>query len=477
MGSALGSLLIGERVDDAAPLSLLEEVDRRFPLNAKRVVCPEDAASQRVRLRHVLADLRGKGLIVSGAEPAQHEAAPQVDIHASFRQEGSIRGHLRVIVRPFPDQDQDELILQTQAALQGQHFNCVASHWGGLLMLDFEDSLKEDPWRLDWMKLGCNRASAIIPLEDVMKWVGQSEVFCDMQLLEGWYESGLTVEESLPWVEMSEAAVRLNRYHNARDWINAGVEPEEVAQWMEISLSFSHYDNVKEWRNNLTLAEAKMWAAALDTNYNLRFETVERWIKTGVTKQHLNVIIDAKLGSHVSASLMAIAGDGASAEELKQWADLGETFNDRGRAHEWRNAGIDAAAAGTWWGMSQDLGLASFYIRGSEVAGGILQWIQAGKSPADAKDWIAASSSFWDYSQVQAWQNAGWTLDQVKPWMKTADLLISKPSQAQQLRTINGVQAWINLSERCRDPQIVFDLITSNVSIEDAQLILSKLVA
>ena len=68
MGSALGSLLIGERVDDAAPLSLLEEVDRRFPLNAKRVVCPEDAASQRVRLRHVLADLRGKGLIVSGAD-------------------------------------------------------------------------------------------------------------------------------------------------------------------------------------------------------------------------------------------------------------------------------------------------------------------------------------------------------------------------------------------------------------------------
>jgi hypothetical protein len=173
---------------------------------------------------------------------------------------------------------------------------------------------------------------------------------------------------------------------------------------------------------------------------------------------------------------MAIAGDGASAEELKQWADLGETFNDRGRAHEWRKAGIDAAAAGAWWEMSQDLGLASFYIRGSEVAGGILKWIQAGKSPADAKDWIAASSSFWDYSQVQAWQNAGWTLDQVKPWMESADLLISKPSQAQQLRTVAGAQAWINLSERCRDPQIVAELIGSNVSIEDAQLILNKLV-
>lgn len=469
MSTALGSLLIGEEIEEKEA----DQLRDRFPLNARAGKLPdgENNISDRVRLRHALSDMRqGLGLAVSGAEPSQYQQDSVAGLRAQFRQSGSIKGKL--LVRVDSDLD-DSQLEQIQGALQSHGFDALITEISTISVFNSSFHSIED---IEWLELGCTRI-AELDLEKARQWIRADSRFSDTDLLESWVASGVSLEAACQWInQIDDSSHMLKRASRAAEWIQAGVSAKEAMQWERVSNALVNFNLVGELRKTMDPEEAKLWNAALHQQW--RGDSLQAARDRGLTGDLLRSFIklgfSAEPGQQTLNSASDLVGPLMEADQALQWAKLGTDFIRRGGARTWKQHGITIQQAEQWYPLVEKYNLTDHSPNYSSKQ--VMAWIEAGSSPQQVEPWIILSGALWDLEKVTGWTEAGISPQQAKPWIEIADRFHrSSYDHCDQMYTIQGMRSWTELGAPFDNPQVVERMIQAKVDPEQAMAVAEAL--
>lgn len=473
MGSALGSLLIGEEMETPQGTG---KVSERFPLNDRGrelAASGYDSGgdSERVRLRRALAELEEASIKVSGAEPSQYTQDWTVSFAAEFNRHGDFKNRLSV---RLSDSISDADLEATQAALQGQGFASLVTEARGILVLAADPG---DAELLDWLELGLSDKLSEVPLEDARTWIQRDPAFASRHLLARWYESGFGLDVACQWVETARTlqVSNLDSVGVASDWIKAGVSSQEAAAWYSVDHSLRDYEKAEPWRDRFTLEEAALWMPASIDGWRASLDRVDQLQAAGVDTEFFSSLKERGFEPDKFSPFCKLVLSGYAMDVALSWADLGPKFAGLSNLGQWAESGVSPSDAALWMPMIEEHNSYGSTLL-SRIAW-VADWVAAGLGPDDARPWIERRDIFWDYEKVKAFQYAGYTLESLGPWIDLADKLHAGRyhcPQADALLTPEGIAEWNGLGAPFNKPEAVGRMLGSGLTLDQVSLVLAE---